>query len=207
MVEALDQPRRTREVELIIGLGNPGKAYAGNRHNVGARVINALGRRFGIELDKHTKTASAGEGRVAGGRLILARPRTFMNDSGVAVRELLRRYGLEAQRMVLIYDDLDLPVARVRVRKNGGSGGNKGMKSIVALAGTQDFPRIRIGIGRPVVGDAPSWEPDVIASWVLSDPPSAQRKLLEEATDRACDAAVCILEEGVDAAMNRFNHD
>jgi len=192
-------------IELIVGLGNPGAAYAGNRHNVGFWVINRLSKRLGIPVEKHNRTASVGEGAYAGQRLVLAKPRTFMNESGNAIRELLRKYKLPAEQMLLIYDELDLPVGRVRVRESGGSGGQKGMKSILAAAGTQEFPRIRIGIGRPVVGDKPSWDPEHVADWVLGNPPAEQRRLLEAAADTAADAAICCLEEGVTAAMNRFN--
>lgn len=192
-------------IELIVGLGNPGAAYSGNRHNVGFWVISRLSKRLGIPVEKHNRTASVGEGTFDGHRLVLAKPRTFMNESGNAIRELLRKYKLAAGRMLLIYDELDLPVGRVRVRENGGSGGQKGMKSILAAAGTQEFPRIRIGIGRPVVGDKPSWDPEHVADWVLSNPPAEQRRLLEAAADTAADAALCCLEEGVQAAMNRFN--
>lgn len=192
-------------IELIVGLGNPGAAYSGNRHNVGFWVINRLSKRLGIPVEKHNRTASVGEGAFAGQRLVLAKPRTYMNDSGKAIGELLRKYKLPAGRMLLVYDELDLPVGRVRLRENGGSGGQKGMKSILAAAGTQEFPRIRIGIGRPVVGDKPSWDPEHVADWVLGNPPAEQRKLLEAAADTAADAAICCLEAGVTAAMNRFN--
>ena len=192
-------------IELVVGLGNPGAAYAGNRHNVGFWVINRLAKRLGIPVEQHNRTASVGEGTYAGHRLVLAKPRTFMNESGNAIRELLRKYKLPAGQMLLIYDELDLPVGRVRVRESGGSGGQKGMKSILAAAGTQEFPRIRIGIGRPIVGDKPSWDPEHVADWVLGNPPAEQRKLLEAAADTAAAAAICCLEEGVTAAMNRFN--
>ncbi len=192
-------------IELIVGLGNPGPAFSGNRHNVGFRVVNRLSRELGIDVSKHSKLASIGEGQFEGSRLVLAKPRTFMNLSGLAIGELLRRYRLPAGRMLLIYDELDLPAGRVRVRESGGSGGQKGMKSIVAAAGTTDFPRIRIGIGRPIVGDAPSWEPEVIAGWVLGDPPPEQRKILDEAVQTASEAAIACLRDGVTAAMNQFN--
>ena len=203
--EIEDRSAGAPPIELIVGLGNPGAAYAGTRHNVGFRVINRLGRELGIDVSKHTRVASTGEGQFEGRRLVLAKPRTFMNESGKAVNELLRRYKLAPQQMVLIFDDLDLPVGRVRVRESGGTGGNKGMRSIVGAAGTQEFPRIRIGIGRPLVGDNPTWEPEAIAAWVLSDPSPDQRRLLDEAVTVAAEAAVGCLRDGVEAAMNRFN--
>ncbi len=200
-----------RPIELIVGLGNPGATYAGNRHNVGYWTINRLAKRLGIEVERHTKVASVGEGQFGADgsshRLVLAKPRTYMNESGNAIRELLRRYRLEPQQMLLVYDDLDLPVARVRVRERGGSGGQKGMKSILDAAGTQDFPRIRIGIGRPLYNGEPSWDPEVISRWVLGNPPPEQRTQLEAAADRAADAALCCLEAGVVEAMNRYNRD
>lgn len=196
---------RPARIELIVGLGNPGSAFAGNRHNVGFRTINRLSRELGIDVGKHTKTASIGEGQFESSRLILAKPRTFMNLSGVAIGELLRRFKLPASQMLLIYDELDLPAGRVRIRESGGHGGQKGMKSIVAAAGTSDFPRIRIGIGRPIVGDKPSWEPEVIAGWVLGDPPTDQRRILDDAVTIAAEAALVCLRDGVTAAMNRFN--
>src|SRR5436190_1572202 len=127
--------RATRPIELIVGLGNPGSAYAHNRHNVGFWTINRLSRELGIEVDRHTRVASTGEGEFEGRRLVLAKPRTFMNESGNAVRELLRRYKVTPEQMLLIYDELDLPAGRVRVRDSGSAGGQKGMKSIIVAAG------------------------------------------------------------------------
>ncbi len=194
-------------IEMIVGLGNPGSTYAGNRHNVGFWTVNRLGRRVGIEVQKHSGLASMGEGLYQGRRLVLAKPRTFMNRSGDAVRELARRYRLKPSQVLIVYDDLDLPVGRVRLRARGSHGGNNGMKSIVAALGTTDFPRLRIGIGRPAVGGEPSWDPEVVADWVLSDPSPADREALTAAVDRAQEAIIMALDDGVEAAMNRFNRD
>lgn len=196
-----------RAVELIVGLGNPGSEYAGNRHNVGFWTVNRLARRLGIEIRHHSRTASYGEGTYRGRRLILAKPRTYVNRSGDAVRELVRRYGLAPEQVLVVYDDLDLPVGRMRIRAKGGHGGNNGMKSIIAALGTQEFPRVRIGIGRPVVNGEPSYDPEVVARWVLSDPPPEERAKLDEAVARAQEAIITVLDEGLDAAMNRFNRD
>lgn len=193
------------DVELVIGLGNPGSEYAANRHNVGFWTVNRLGRRLGIDVKRHTGLASTGEGLYNGRRLVLAKPRTFMNKSGDAVRELARRYKLAPEQVLIVYDDLDLPTGRVRLRARGSHGGNNGMKSIVAALGTQEFPRIRIGIGRPTLGGEPSWDPDVVAGWVLSDPSPADRLLLDEAVDRAQEAVLAILDDGIETAMGRFN--
>lgn len=191
-------------VLLIVGLGNPGSDYAGNRHNVGFWCLNRLARRHGITF-KHSRTASVGEGTIAGQPVILVKPRTFVNRSGDAVAPLLRKYKLQPQQILAVYDELDLPVGVVRLRPKGSHGGHNGMKSIIAAVGSDDFPRIRIGIGRPLINGKPSWDPDVIAGYVLSDPPPDERKLLEEAAERAADAIEAFLREGLDRAMNRFN--
>lgn len=198
-------PREAKPVELVVGLGNPGGEYAGNRHNVGFWVVNRLGRKVGIEPRTHSRLISVGEGEHNGRRLVLAKPRTFMNDSGKAVRELLRRYKLDPAQLLVVYDELDLPVGRVRVRARGSHGGARGLRSVVEQLGTQDFPRIRVGIGRPVIGGAPSYDPEVIAAWVLSDPPPDDRALLDAGVARAIDAVLCLLDEGVESAMNRYN--
>lgn len=197
----------TTAVELIVGLGNPGGGYAGHRHNVGYWVVNRLGKRLGIEIGKHSGTASVGEGTYNGHHLILAKPRTFMNTSGDAIRDLLRRYRVDPSRMLIVHDDLDMPVGKVRLRAKGSHGGNNGMKSIIARIGTQDFPRLKIGIGRPTVGGEPSWDPEVIAGHVLAAPPPDERAKLDEAATRAGDAIIAVLDEGIEAAMNRFNRE
>lgn len=206
------QPERTEgqagsvaPIGLIVGLGNPGSSYAGNRHNLGFWVVNRLGRKLGIEPRTHRRTASVGEGEYGGRRLVLAKPRTFVNLSGDAVKELLRRYRLEPSQAVVVCDDLDLPVARVRLRRGGSPGGQNGLKSIAGRLGTQEFPRVRIGIGRPLVGGQPAYAPEVIAQYVLSDPPPEERAKLDEAVEWVLAALVCALDEGFEAAMNRFN--
>ena len=190
-----------------MGLGNPGSEYAGNRHNVGFWTVNRLARRLGIAIRQHSRTASLGEGTYRGRRLVLAKPRTYVNRSGDAVQELVRRYGLAPEQVLVVYDDLDLPVGRVRVRARGGHGGNNGMKSIIAALGTEEFPRVRIGIGRPVVNGEPSYDPDVVAQWVLTDQPPEERAKLDEAVVRAQEAILTLLDEGIEAAMNRFNRE
>lgn len=196
-----------KPIGLIIGLGNPGGEHSGNRHNVGFWTVNRLGRRLGIDVKKHSGLASVGEGDYQGRRLVLAKPRTFMNLSGNAVRELVKRYRLDPSQAVVVYDDLDLPVGKVRIRARGGHGGNNGLRSVVGQLGTRDFPRVRIGIGRPIVNGEPSHAPDAVADWVLSDPTPADRELLDVAVARAQDALVRMLDDGVIAAMNEFNRD
>ncbi|MPZ23051.1 MAG: aminoacyl-tRNA hydrolase [Dehalococcoidia bacterium] len=189
---------------LIVGLGNPGSAYAGTRHNLGYRVIGRLAKLEGIEL-KHSGVASVGLGSVEDREVALARPRTFMNKSGDALAALVERFRIPLSNVVLVYDDLDLPTGTVRLRLKGGSGGNRGMKSIIQRLGSDELPRIRIGIGRPYRNDEPVYDPSEIADWVLAPPSPADQELLEQATETAIEALRTILREGFEVAMNRHN--
>ncbi len=189
---------------LIVGMGNPGAEYADHRHNVGYWTLNRLARRHGIDL-KAGGQAATGRGRISGVEVLLAKPRTFVNRSGEAVRPLLARERLSVTDLIVVYDDLDLPEGRIRLRPRGGDGGYNGLKSIIAATGSGDFCRVRIGIGRPVVNGEPSWDPEVVARYVLSPPTKAAREVLEAAAERACDAIELALAEGFEAAMNRFN--
>ena len=200
-------PGQVLPVELVVGLGNPGGEYAGHRHNVGFWTVNRLGRRIGIEPRNHSRLASVGEGTYEGRRLVLAKPRTFMNNSGEAVRELLRRYKIAPSQARIGYDALDSPFVRLGVRTPAAPAATNALRSIVGTIGAQDFPRIKIGIGRPLVGGEPSYAPEVIADYVLSDPPPDERAKLDEAVNRVIEATLCILQDGVDVAMNRFNRD
>lgn len=188
----------------MVGLGNPGSAYANTRHNVGYRVVGRLARRSSIDL-KHSGIASVGVGEIEGRETILARPRTFMNKSGDALRALVDRFHLPVTSLVLIYDDLDLPVGQVRLRARGGSGGMKGIGSVIQKLGSSDFGRIRIGIGRPYHDGEPVYTPAEIADWVLSQPPLDEAKKLDEAVDEAVAALLTILRDGFEMAMNQHN--
>jgi peptidyl-tRNA hydrolase, PTH1 family len=199
------QPAATRPLQLVVGLGNPGGAYAKHRHNVGAWTLNRLARRLGIEFTRRSGLVELGEGELDGRTIVLARPRTFMNDSGRAVQQALKVSGLKPEQMVIVYDELDLPAGRVRIRPRGSHGGHNGMKSIVAATRSQDFPRVRIGIGRPQVGGEPTWDPEQVAGWVLAPPGPTDRATLEGAADRAAEAIEMMLREGVEPAMQRFN--
>jgi PTH1 family peptidyl-tRNA hydrolase len=192
-------------VRLIAGLGNPGREYAHSRHNVGFWCLNRLARRHGIAFTKRGRLATVGEGRLAGRSVILAKPRTFVNLSGRALSHLLRRYRLSPQHLLVVYDDLDLPLGRVRLRPRGVHGGHRGMRSIVEAIGSEDFPRIRIGIGRPEVNGEPTWEPEAVAAYVLAPMTAEERRILDEAVATAGEAILCLLAEGVEEAMNRFN--
>ncbi len=189
---------------LIVGLGNPGPVYSHNRHNVGDWCVNRLARLHGVPL-KARRLAAFGEGSISGAPVLLAKPRTFVNRSGRAVAALLRNFQIERQNTLVVYDDLDLPAGRLRLKPGGGPGGQKGLRSIIAAAGGDDFPRLRIGIGRPLVDGEPSWEPDAVADYVLSDPTPQEAEALKAAVIQGAEAVEAVLGEGLEAAMNRYN--
>ena len=191
--------RKTTEREstlVIVGLGNPGPKYAGTRHNAGFLCVDRLAERAGIALNDRRKTALLGEGRIEGKRVVLVKPRTFMNVSGEAVRYAMDRYRVRAESVLIILDDLDLPLGRVRMRASGGSGGHNGLNSINAALGTQDYARLRIGIGRPQ-GETVGY---VLGAFTPEEAPAA-----EAALGRAADAAEAWLAHGVNHAMDNFN--
>jgi len=195
-------------VRLIVGLGNPGREYAHSRHNVGFWCLNRLARRHGIAFRSGGRLAAVGEGRLAERPVILAKPRTFVNLSGRAVSALLQRHRLSPQQLLVVCDELDLPLGRVRLRPGGSHGGHKGMRSIIEAIGSQDFPRIRIGIGRPSApggGGEPTWETEHVVDYVLGPMTAEERRILDEAVATAGEAILCLLSEGVEAAMNRYN--
>ena len=196
-----------RPLQLVVGLGNPGGAYAKHRHNVGYWTANRLARRLGVEFTRRSGLVELGEGELDGRRIVIAKSRTMMNLSGKAVQQALKVYNLKPEQMVVIYDELDLPTGRVRLRARGSHGGHNGMRSVVAAVGSQEFPRVRIGIGRPLVGGEPTWDPKEIAAWVLAPPGPADRATLEAAADRAAEAVEVMLRDGAERAMQQFNHD
>ena len=181
---------------IVIGLGNPGERYAGTRHNVGFRSIDLLAERSGIRLNDRRKHAALGQGTIGGMPVVLAKPRTFMNASGLAARYLMDRFGAGHARLLVIVDDLDLPVGSMRLRASGGSGGHNGLNSINDELGTLEYPRLRIGIGRPE-GDA--------VRHVLSRFTGDEERGVEEALPRAAEVVEAWVEHGVDHAMNLFN--
>ena len=189
---------------LVVGLGNPGPAYSHNRHNVGYWTINRLARLHGIPL-KAGRLATVGEGRIGDSEVVLVKPRTFVNDSGHAVAAARKRTRVGPENILVVYDELDLPAGRLRLKAKGGTAGHKGIKSVAGALASTDFPRLRIGIGRPHVDGEPVWDPDVVAVWVLSDPTPQETKTLQNAVGRAAKAVELILAEGVEAAMNRYN--
>lgn len=184
---------------LIVGLGNPGKEYARTRHNVGEETVALLAQRLGEKLKAGRDRALVAEARMAGRRVVLAFPITYMNESGQAVGALVRRHKIaDPRQLVVVHDELDLPPGVVRVKAGGGLAGNNGLRSITQHLHTQDYVRVRIGIGKP-----PSKERG--ADHVLSRMGAAERQLLDEAIVRAADAVEVIVADGVDAAMQRFN--
>ena len=192
-------------IRLVVGLGNPGKEYAETRRNVGFRTMNRLARRHGMEFSSAGK-ATLAEGIIGGKRVALAKPRVFVNVGGPVVWNLIKRLKLDdASELLIVRDDIDLPNGRLRIRPSGGGGGHKGVKSIIEAAGSDKFGRIRIGIGRPVVNGKPSWEPEHVSDYVLSDPSPSERTLLDETMERAMDAIELAITEGLERAMSKYN--
>jgi PTH1 family peptidyl-tRNA hydrolase len=181
----------------IIGLGNTGATYEKTRHNVGFQVVDLLSRKYGIPLSKNKCRALAGEGHIAGTRLALLKPQTYMNLSGESVQEALHWYKLLPEEVLIISDDIDLPSGLIRVRPHGGAGTHNGWKSIIQLTGTDRFPRIRVGVGAP----PPNWD---LADWVLSSFGDDQTRM-DEAFLTATEAADCFVRSGIEMAMNRYN--
>jgi PTH1 family peptidyl-tRNA hydrolase len=192
-------------VRLVVGLGNPGQAYAAHRHNVGFWCVSRLARNWGIRF-KSSRLARVGEGQIDGQPLVLAKPRTFVNRSGDAAASLLQRYNLSPQQMLIICDDLELPPGRIRLRPRGGDGGHNGLRDIIYTIGSEDFPRLRIGIGRPRTAEGePVTHPLVVAKYVLGEPEPEEQEALEAAVEQAAEAVACVLRDGLAAAMNRYN--
>jgi len=189
---------------MIVGLGNPGPAYSHNRHNVGYWTVNRLVRLHGIPL-KARRLATIGDGRIADKEVVLIKPRTYVNNSGHAVAAALKHTKVSPENVLVIYDELDLPAGRLRIKAKGGTAGHNGLRSLAAALGTTDFPRVRVGIGRPHVDGEPVWDPDVVSVWVLSDPTPQETKTLQDAVERATAAVEMVLAEGIETAMNRFN--
>jgi PTH1 family peptidyl-tRNA hydrolase len=189
---------------LVVGLGNPGDNAAGHRHNVGARCLARLAKRHGVAL-KAGRLANEGRFRLDEHEVVLIRPRTYMNRSGDSVGPIARREGIAPENVIVVYDELDMETGRIRLRPKGGTAGHNGLKSIAAALGSEAFGRVRIGIGRPLVDGEPTWEPEVVAAWVLADPPKAEREVIDSALDRACDAIESVIRDGFEAAMNEYN--
>jgi len=193
-------------MNLIVGLGNPGRGYANNRHNVGFSCLNHFARTQGIRFDKKQGQARIGLGEVAGSKLVVARPQTYMNLSGQSVSRLVKRFNITLDNLLVIHDDLDLPLGKIRIRQGGSSGGHKGVDSIIAWLGSQDFLRLRVGIGRPTIpqGSAEISEADIIA-YVLSDFTPGEKQTIAGVIPMVSEAILCLVTEGLMATMNRYN--
>lgn len=189
---------------LVFGLGNPGERYAPTRHNVGQWCVRLLARRHDVQLSRQGKLDLA-TFELEGTTIEVGRSRTYYNECGPPVAAELRRLRLRPDQLLVVYDEVDLPVGQLRMRKSGSSGGNNGMKSIIAAVGTSEFARIRIGIDRPYDDGVPVRDAERVAGWVLERPGGADRERLDAAVERAVEAIEVAALEGVDIAMNRFN--
>ena len=187
-------------MKLIVGLGNPGEEYAGTRHNVGWRIVDAFARKFRMTVDHHEKSALTGSGRVAGGAVTVAKPLTYMNSSGDAVRLLVQAYLESSDDLIVVYDDIDLPLGKLRIRPNGSSGTHNGMRSIVASLATECFPRLRCG-----VRGADYDQQHRLRDYVLDPFAPDEVELLESTITRAVDALVLFVRGDLKRAMNEFN--
>jgi peptidyl-tRNA hydrolase, PTH1 family len=186
-------------VKLIVGLGNPGLRYAHTRHNAGFDTVDLIASARDWPWDGKRGKAVLASGTLGAEKVLLAKPQTYMNDSGVAVADLVRFYKLDPADLLVICDDLDLPRARVRLRPNGSAGGQHGLESTIQHLGANGFARIKIGVGRPLHGR------DENIDFLLSTPRGDERIELDAAYERAAEAAVCWATEGAEAAMNKFN--
>jgi len=185
---------------LVVGLGNPGPAYAGNRHNAGFMVLDLLGERVGARFTAHKGRADVVEGRLAGRRVVLAKPKCYMNESGGPVASLRDWFKVPADRILVVHDELDIPYAALRLKLGGGDNGHNGLRSITKAIGTREYLRVRFGVGRPPGRQDP-------AEFVLKDFSAAERKELPFHVDRAADAVEALLTGPLDSAQNVFHVD
>ncbi len=192
------QPSPRQGPFLIVGLGNPGRRYALNRHNLGFILLDCLADRLGESFNQVQSRALIAKPTYRGERVILIKPQTYMNNSGSAVSSVARFYQVPLPNLLVVYDDIDLPLGTLRMRPSGGSAGHKGMQSIIERLGTEDFPRLRLGTSRP-----PGHKD--AADYVLRNFSADERQLLDETLDRALQAVLTFLEHGLEHAMNKFN--
>lgn len=202
LLQSLRNPKDKRQANppslVIVGLGNPGPEYAGTRHNAGFWCIDALAKKHGITLERRNRSAIIGEGEIEDHRVILVKPRTFVNRSGAAINYLTARYAASIAKLLIVCDDINLPPGKLRMRRKGSAGGHNGIKSVIEAAGSQEFPRLRIGVGRPPEGRGQ-------IEHVIGPMDSRDREVVDEAVERAAEAIECLLTEGIDEAMSRFN--
>ncbi len=191
--------KRSPQTYLIVGLGNPGREYADNRHNVGFMLVDYLAEKLDIQFARMQQRALVADTRYKGHKLILVKPQTYMNESGQSVAALARFYKIPNKNIIVAFDDMDIPLGNIRIRRHGGSGGQKGMKSIIQRLGNQqNFPRIRLGLSRPP-GQMPP------PAYLLQDFSAHEREQLAPVLETAADAILTFVTEGLDKAMNRYN--
>jgi PTH1 family peptidyl-tRNA hydrolase len=184
---------------LIVGLGNPGKDYEKTRHNCGFRAIDVLAQKLVCKVDKLKFQGMYGQVNYGGGKLFLLKPQTYMNLSGRSVLQLSAYFHIPPQRIIVIFDDISLEPGRLRIRSDGSAGGHNGIKSLISELGSQEFPRVKVGVG------AKAHPEQDLADWVLSGFSASEEKSLQSALERAAEAALCIIDKGVPEAANRFN--
>ncbi len=185
-------------VMIIVGLGNPGPKYSGTRHNIGFQCIDRMAKRWGIEVSERRAKAVLGKGSYRGQNVVLAKPRTFMNHSGEGLRYLLARFSAVPADLLVIYDEMALPMGKLRLRSTGSDAGHNGIRSIIDCLNTVEFPRLRIGIGRP--------DPESnYVTHVLDRFSQEDQTIIDEVVDRVILATECIIEESLERAMNKFN--
>ena len=196
---------RKTEARLIVGLGNPGTKYAGNRHNIGFMCVDRFALDNSLTFARSNSRAKIVEGRIAGHDIILAKPQTFMNNSGESVGRLVRKFKVKVDNLIVIHDDLDLPLGRIRIRIGGSSGGHKGINSIVEHTGNQDFIRVRVGIGRPNVLETGKTNEDAVITYVLGDFTTEEKLMIGEVIPCVSEALQSLLNAGLTETMNKYN--
>lgn len=194
----MSQRGNVETIAAVVGLGNPGKQYENTRHNAGFLVVDLLADAFGISLQERKFRASWGTGNFKGQKLLLLKPLTFMNRSGEPVGEMARYFGFSPEQVLVVHDDLDLPLGRIRLAQRGGPGGHRGILSVIEHMGGQNFPRLKLGIGRPAHGEA-------VEAFVLDPPYPGDRQAFGSMLDRGAEAVRTVLSDGLAAAMNRYN--
>ena len=192
-------------MKLIVGLGNPGRGYAHNRHNIGFMCLGHFARKQGIRFDRKRGKARIGVGEVVGEGVILARPQIFMNLSGQSVSRLVSGCDIALGDLLVIHDDLDLPLGKIRLRRGGSSGGHKGVDSIISFLGSQGFLRLRVGIGRLASNEKHDEGGEGVISYVLSNFTPEEKQIVAQAISRVSEAILCLLTEGLLPAMDRYN--
>lgn len=185
-------------MKLIVGLGNPESDYSKTRHNMGFNVVNSLAKAYDIDISRKKFEAEFGSGIIENEKVILVKPQTFMNLSGRSVIEFVKFYKLSLSDLIVIYDDMDIDISKIRIRKSGSPGSHNGMKSIVNILADDRFARVRVGIGKPLANE------DII-NYVIGSIPEEQIPKLNEGVEKAKDAVIEILKNGIDSAMNKFN--